>query len=126
MTCPDEIVRAMCAAWSHPDRDPERVGAYFAKDAAAESASAPAGVAVAELSAAEYRVAELAAKGVPNRQIADTLGVTVSTVEQHLTHTYRKLKMRRRTELRYVLGREPAHSEREKFLPAAVLGAYLS
>ena len=43
------------------------------------------------LSEAELRVAELAAEGQTNRQIAGTLYITVSTVEQHLTRVYRKL-----------------------------------
>lgn len=51
------------------------------------------------LSEAERRVAELAARGDTNRQIARTLFVTVSTVEQHLTRVYRKLDVRRRTDL---------------------------
>ncbi|WP_284746758.1 helix-turn-helix transcriptional regulator [Amycolatopsis sp. RTGN1] len=43
------------------------------------------------LSEAELRVAELAVEGRTNRQIAETLYITVSTVEQHLTRVYRKL-----------------------------------
>ncbi|MFD0360234.1 LuxR C-terminal-related transcriptional regulator [Nocardia sp. GCM10030253] len=55
------------------------------------------------LSPAERRVAELAALGKRNREIADTLAITVSTVEQHLTRAYRKLDVARRSELRFVL-----------------------
>lgn len=51
------------------------------------------------LSGAEYRVACLAAKGVTNREIARQLFITQSTVEQHLTHVYRKLSVRRRGQL---------------------------
>ncbi|ATE54486.1 transcriptional regulator [Actinosynnema pretiosum] len=54
---------------------------------------------VCSLTGAERRVAELAAVGATNREIARTLVVTVSTVEQHLTKVYRKLSVRRRTEL---------------------------
>ncbi|MFF3469211.1 AAA family ATPase [Streptomyces sp. NPDC002619] len=43
------------------------------------------------LSEAEHRVAQLATQGLTNRQIAAHLHLTVSTVEQHLTRTYRKL-----------------------------------
>jgi DNA-binding CsgD family transcriptional regulator len=57
-----------------------------------------------ELSAAERRVAELASKGKRNKDIAQGLGITISTVEQHLTRVYRKLNVSRRTDLRYVLG----------------------
>lgn len=51
------------------------------------------------LSDAEMRVAQLAVGGYSNRQIAGRLFVTVSTVEQHLTRIYRKLDIRRRTDL---------------------------
>jgi len=51
------------------------------------------------LSDAERRVAGLAAHGSTNRQIADQLHVTVSTVEQHLTRVYRKLAVHRRADL---------------------------
>lgn len=52
-----------------------------------------------DLSAAEHRVAVLAANGYTNRQIASRLHVTVSTVEQHLTQVYKKLRVRRRADL---------------------------
>ncbi|MCC5036780.1 AAA family ATPase [Streptomyces sp. WAC 00631] len=52
-----------------------------------------------ELSDAELRVATLAARGHTNRQIADKLFITVSTVEQHLTRAYRKLAVQRRADL---------------------------
>ncbi len=51
------------------------------------------------LSDAERRVATLAAMGHTNREIARKLYVTVSTVEQHLTRVYRKLKVHRRSDL---------------------------
>jgi DNA-binding CsgD family transcriptional regulator len=53
----------------------------------------------AELTDAERRVAALAAKGCTNREIASRLFITVSTVEQHLTKIYRKLNVRRRSDL---------------------------
>ncbi|MEV7958216.1 AAA family ATPase [Streptomyces sp. NPDC087532] len=51
------------------------------------------------LSSAESRVAALAARGHSNRQIARRLCITISTVEQHLTRVYRKLNVKRRTDL---------------------------
>jgi DNA-binding CsgD family transcriptional regulator len=51
------------------------------------------------LSDAERRVAKLAAMGHTNREIARKLYITVSTVEQHLTRVYRKLKVHRRSDL---------------------------
>jgi len=57
-----------------------------------------------KLTASEQQVAILAARGRSNRVIARTLSVTVSTVEQHLTRTYRKLDVTGRQELRARLG----------------------
>jgi DNA-binding NarL/FixJ family response regulator len=51
------------------------------------------------LTEAEMRVAALAALGYTNREISKRIHVTISTVEQHLTHVYRKLSVTRRTEL---------------------------
>jgi DNA-binding CsgD family transcriptional regulator len=54
---------------------------------------------VAVLSHAERRVADLVALGYANREIAKQLFITQSTVEQHLTHAYRKLGISGRAEL---------------------------
>ncbi|MFD7133818.1 AAA family ATPase [Streptomyces sp. NPDC059894] len=51
------------------------------------------------LSSSEAQVAALAAAGLSNREIAERLFITVSTVEQHLTHTYRKLRIKGRAHL---------------------------
>ncbi|GAA2962173.1 helix-turn-helix transcriptional regulator [Actinokineospora diospyrosa] len=51
------------------------------------------------LSDAEHRVATLAALGHTNREIAHKLYITISTVEQHLTKIYRKLGVRKRSDL---------------------------
>ncbi|AQZ69241.1 regulatory protein, LuxR [[Actinomadura] parvosata subsp. kistnae] len=51
------------------------------------------------LSEAERRVAVRAAQGRTNREIAEELYITRSTVEQHLTRIYRKLQVRTREDL---------------------------
>jgi DNA-binding CsgD family transcriptional regulator len=51
------------------------------------------------LTASERRIAELAAEGLSNAQIAQTLFVTARTVEGHLTHVFQKLDVSVRTEL---------------------------
>lgn len=44
----------------------------------------------------ERRVAELAASGLPNREIAQSLFLSLRTVESHLTSAYRKLQIESR------------------------------
>jgi DNA-binding CsgD family transcriptional regulator len=56
------------------------------------------------LTPGERRVAELAAAGRSNRQIANTLFITVKAVEWHLGNAYRKLDVRGRSDLPSVLG----------------------
>lgn len=57
------------------------------------------------LTPSELRVAELAAEGLSNREIAQTLLLTVKTVEMHLSRAYRKLDIASRTELPRALRR---------------------
>ena len=54
---------------------------------------------IAALSPAERRVADLAAQGHTNRQVAAALYVSLKTVEFHLSRTYRKLGVATRREL---------------------------
>ena len=56
------------------------------------------------LTASERRVAELAASGLGNREIAQTLFVTIKTVENHLARAYQKLGIKSRGELPAALG----------------------
>ena len=51
---------------------------------------------VAALTASERRVADMAAGGATNRDIAQALFVTPKTVEVHLSNAYRKLGIRSR------------------------------
>jgi DNA-binding CsgD family transcriptional regulator len=59
------------------------------------------------LTASERRVAQLAADGMSNQEIAQTLFVTIKTVEVHLSHAYRKLEISSRAQLDTAL-RTPA------------------
>ncbi|MDQ4049157.1 MAG: LuxR C-terminal-related transcriptional regulator, partial [Actinomycetota bacterium] len=58
------------------------------------------------LTASERRIAALAADGMPNREIAQRLFVTLRTVETHLTSAYRKLGISSRGELQDALREE--------------------
>ena len=59
---------------------------------------------VEALTPAERRVAQLAAEGLTNRQIAETLWVTLKTVEVHLGRSYGKLGITGRGKLAAALG----------------------
>ena len=72
--------------------------------AAGGRSSGPEGSGVGALTASERRVAELAAEGLSNPEIAQALFVTRKTVETHLGHVYRKLGITGR-------GSSPGHGE---------------
>lgn len=61
-------------------------------------------IGVESLTPSERRVAELAASGMTNRQVAQTLFVTVKTIETHLAAAYDKLGIRSRRALPAALG----------------------
>ena len=71
----------------------------WAARAAEELERAAPGRAAGELTGAERRIAALVAAGKKNREIAQTLFMSVATVEAHLTRIYRKVDIGSRTEL---------------------------
>ena len=56
------------------------------------------------ITASERRVAQMAATGMTNREIAQALFVTLKAVTLHLTHVYEKLAITGRTQLPGALG----------------------
>jgi len=68
-----------------------------------EKPQQPAGGPADRLTVSERRVADLAASGLTNRQIAEQLFVTVKAVEWHLSNVYRKLGIRSRARLPQLL-----------------------
>jgi DNA-binding CsgD family transcriptional regulator len=96
----------------------ERCGGWaLAKQArtelrAAGGRSTPPGVTgLRQLTASERRVAELAAQGRSNPEIAQALFVTRKTVETHLGNIYRKLAISGRGKLRRTLGDQAAGAD---------------
>jgi DNA-binding CsgD family transcriptional regulator len=61
-------------------------------------------IGIESLTPSERRVAELAASGMTNRQVAQSLFVTVKTVEAHLSAAYDKLDINSRRQLPDALG----------------------
>jgi DNA-binding CsgD family transcriptional regulator len=63
---------------------------------------------VGSLTPSERRVAQLAAAGLSNREIAQNLFITARTVEGHLSHAYQKLAISSREQLAATLARPDA------------------
>lgn len=80
------------------------LAAVVGRGLSATARTEPEGAGGESISAAERRVAELAARAMTNQEISDVLAITVSTVEQHLTRVYRKLGIRGRAQLAAKLG----------------------
>jgi DNA-binding CsgD family transcriptional regulator len=79
----------------------EQVGAPLWVEKAVDSLRRVGGVAgkVGDLTPTERRVAELAAAGMTNREVAEALFVSVKSVEGNLSRVYAKLGIRSRTQL---------------------------
>lgn len=58
------------------------------------------------LTPSERRVAQMAAEGQTNREIAQALFVTPKTIEMHLSHAYRKLDIQSRSQLARAMAAE--------------------
>jgi DNA-binding CsgD family transcriptional regulator len=58
------------------------------------------------LTASERRVADMAAQGLSNREVAQALFVSLRTVETHLTHAFQKLGIESRAQLAGALDQE--------------------
>jgi DNA-binding CsgD family transcriptional regulator len=78
--------------------------------AAGGRTSDPSAPGIEQLTVSERRVAELAAKGHSNPEIAQRLFVTRKTVETHLGHIYAKLDIAGRAELGRALAIRSIHS----------------
>jgi DNA-binding NarL/FixJ family response regulator len=91
-TAPDALFDAVRAAHAgHAPLDPRVATALL------PSRSAPSPAAAAGLSAREEEVLRLAAKGLANKQIARSLGISEHTVKIHLGNVFRRIGVNDRT-----------------------------
>jgi class 3 adenylate cyclase/DNA-binding CsgD family transcriptional regulator len=99
-------------------REFERLGAVrWAERASAELSRIGLRRAPAELSPTERRVAELAAAGRTNREIAAEVFLSVKTVEANLSKAYRKLGVRSRVELATTLQKRGSSRDESRVSP---------
>jgi DNA-binding CsgD family transcriptional regulator len=104
-----DLVRALLAAGRHQDARALHATALAAARRVGEprilhdlerlAATVRDDETLSSLTAAERRVAEAAADGRTNREIAAAFHVSVRTVETHLANTYRKIGVSTRTQL---------------------------
>jgi DNA-binding NarL/FixJ family response regulator len=66
-----------------------------------------------DLTSHQRRVAELAARGLPNPEIARQLMISRGTVKSHLAATYQKLGVANRIELAIAFARASAVAEQQ-------------
>jgi len=90
-----------CGAWALAERAKTELQASGARPRRVVLSGVDA------LTPSERRVAQLAAQGLSNRRIAQSLFVSMSTVAVHLTHAYQKLTISSREELPQALTRGP-------------------
>jgi DNA-binding CsgD family transcriptional regulator len=64
----------------------------------------PAVTGIESLTPTELRVAQLAAKGLSNNQIAEQIFVSRNTISWHLRNIYRKLQIESREQLEPLVG----------------------
>ncbi|WP_028936469.1 AAA family ATPase [Pseudonocardia spinosispora] len=69
------------------------------------------------LTAAERRVAELAATGMTNREVAAALFISPKTVEANIARAYRKLNIRSRAELGHHMAHRETPDSRQRRFP---------
>jgi DNA-binding CsgD family transcriptional regulator len=94
----EPLCQALLPVTERPSQRPSQ------RPGSAERDQPAAGQLAQALSDAERRVAELAANGHTNREIAQKLFISISTVEQHMTRILRKLNVSRRSDLPAGLG----------------------
>ncbi len=94
---PDEIFAAVEAVAASEHWSPARLKPPTAPSGKFENVADEAGGEA--LTAREFKVAQLASRGLPNKAIAQEMDVSEGTVKIHLNRIFRKTRVRNRTEL---------------------------
>ena len=94
----DELIAGRCAGREMSLEDALAEARVLVQDGVSPAATAPRGQ-MGQLTAREYEVAHLMARGFSNRQIAHELVIAEKTVKNHVQHVLEKLEVRSRAEL---------------------------
>ena len=98
---PDEFLAVITAIFNRV----ERTRTEFSRMMGSADSAEPSRLYDEDLTAAELKVAEAVARGLSNKDIAAELGISVRTVENHVSHVLVKKGFSNRVEIaRFVLG----------------------
>jgi DNA-binding NarL/FixJ family response regulator len=100
---PDELLAVIAAILGRVERTHAEIARLVGT---AEASQEPATVRDEDLTEAEERIALAVARGLSNKEIAAEFGISVRTVENHISHILDKKGFSNRVEIaRHVLGR---------------------
>lgn len=103
---PDELLAVIAGILSRVERTHAEIARLVGS---AEASEAPAFVRDEDLTEAEERIALAVARGLSNKEIAAEFGISVRTVENHISHILDKKGFSNRVEIaRHVLARGQA------------------
>jgi DNA-binding NarL/FixJ family response regulator len=97
---PDELLAVITAIFNRV----ERTRTEFSRLMGSADATEPARIYDEDLTEAELKIAEAVARGLSNKEIAAELGISVRTVENHVSHILTKKGFSNRVEIaRFIL-----------------------
>lgn len=103
---PDELLAVIAGILSRVERTHAEIARLVGS---AEASEEPAFIRDEDLTEAEERIALAVARGLSNKEIAAEFGISVRTVENHISHILDKKGFSNRVEIaRHVLARGPA------------------
>ena len=102
---PDELLAVIASILYRVQRTHSEIARLVAAPNNSDSASVPD----EQLTEAEQKIAAAVAQGLANKEIASELGISVKTVENHISHILAKKRFSNRVEIaRYILEQRPS------------------
>jgi DNA-binding CsgD family transcriptional regulator len=76
--------------------------------------------AISPLTPRQWEVAGLIAQGLSNREIAQGLGLSLFTVRHYVSHVLRKLEVKSRTQVAFLVGQQQNYKEKQTYNTKAI------